>query len=167
MFGIWPQPPFFLSLQFYKLYFLFPALPHFLALKSTEYFHFSQICKLQNPKQQIISEMADLLKIMRPKYLSFERKKKVKINLADLIEPNGTQTMRTCLVFIFFVALQNIWGTVGGVSKIWLSKRWSRLHFGISSEERGFQHRLVTFSSKLHLHKWCIIWYYIGSLQKL
>ena len=32
----------FLSLQFYKLYFLFPALPHFLALKSTEYFHFSQ-----------------------------------------------------------------------------------------------------------------------------
>ena len=71
-------------------------------------------CKLQNPKQQKISEMADLLKIMRPKYLSFERKKKVKINLADLIEPNRTQTMRTCLVLIFFVALQNIWGTVGG-----------------------------------------------------
>ena len=47
----------------------------FWTLKSTEYFHFSQICKLQNPKQQLISEMANLLKIMHPKYLSFEKKK--------------------------------------------------------------------------------------------
>ena len=86
------------------------STPSFFGIK--EYWVLSLLteCKLQNPKQQKISEMADLLKIMRPKCLSFERKKKVKINLADLIEPNRTQTIRNCLVFIFFVALQNICG---------------------------------------------------------
>ena len=61
--------------------------------------------------------MADLQKIMRPKYLSVERKK-VKINLADILEPHRTQTMRACLVFIFWVALPNIWGTVGGFQEM-------------------------------------------------
>ena len=68
----------------------------------------------------MISEMADLPKIMRPKYLSstLNSRKKVKINLADILEPHRTQTMRASSVLIFLVALQNIWGTVGGFQEM-------------------------------------------------
>ena len=109
----------------------------------------------------MISEMADPPKIMRPKYSSVERKK-VKINLADILEPHRTQTMRASSVLIFLVALQNIWGTVGGFQEMILQMVITVTLWNIFWGERlpaQDGHLLRQAPPVL-----CIIWYHIGSL---
>ena len=109
----------------------------------------------------MISEMADLPKIMRPKYLSVERKK-FKINLADILEPHRTQTMRASSVLIFLVALQNIWGTVGGFQEMIVQEVITVTLWNIFWGERlpaQDGHLLRQAPPVL-----CIIWYHIGSL---